>query len=484
MTKKDPGTPSQNWLVCPGCGYGNPVPNKYCQLCWAKLDKTTPISSETAAEMAEESRLTRRRKRLTRLIVRASVLLLAIAGLLLYMNWDIFRPLPSTSISATPGPDEWAMWRHDPGHSGFNPHDGARPRGILKWRFTTDEPIFSSPAVVDGTLYLGSGDRRLVALDADSGQLKWEWPGTGPFESSPAVADGSLYIGLLDRRLVALDTTDGSLKWQQKLGSPIFASPVVADGVVYVTAIADRLYAIDAASGQIRWVADTKNPMSNSSPAVSQGMVVVGSRIRGEPHLTGVWGGSVFFIDAFSGRIQMKYHTLSRIDSSPTISDGVVYIGSRDQRVYALDPTARNWPLEWPTLKMWSYAYLLGYAPYPPDPSGLFWHFRADGEVRTSPAVAGGMVYFGTTSGTFYALDTAGQEQWRFDGSAPILSSAAVGNGVVYFGDSQGKLYAMDARNGERLWEFTTGGKISGSPTLANGMVYLTSEDGTLYAFE
>lgn len=477
-------TPSRDWRVCPVCGYGNPLHNQYCQLCWARLDKVTPVSAETAARTAEARHRERRQKRRGRLLVRSLVAVLAVAGLFLYLNWGSFRPPPSTDISTVSGPGEWAMWRHDPAHTGYAPQNGARLKGKVKWQFATGAPLFSSPAVADGTLYLATGDRRLIALDAESGQVKWEWATTGPVDSSPAVADGLIYIGLRDKRLIALDTANGSLRWELKLGSPIYSSPTVADGVVYVSCAADRLYAVDAADGQLRWAADTKSPMSSSSAAVSQGMVVVGSRMRGEPHLTGVWGGSVFFIDARSGRVQMEYPTLSRIESSPAISDGIVYIGSRDRRLYALDLTARAWPLEWPILRMWSYAYLLGYAPYPPVPSGLIWHLHADGEVKSSPAVAKGMVYFGTGSGTFYALDTSGQEQWRFDAGGALPSSPAVGNGVVYFGSADGRLYALDAASGHKLWDFATGGEISSSPTLAYHKVFVTSEDGYLYALE
>jgi len=418
--------------------------------------------------------------------VPSLVVVLAAAGLLLYLNRDSFHrlPPPSTNVSATSGPDEWAMWRHDPAHTGYAPQDGTRPQGVVKWQFATGGPLFSSPAVAGGTLYLATGDRRVIALDTGSGQVKWEWATTGPVNSSPAIADGLLYIGLRDKRLIALDAADGSLCWQLELGSPILSSPTVSDGVVYVSCLGERLYAVDAANGQLRWTANTRSAMSCSSPAVSQGIVVVGSRMRGESHLTGVWGGSVYFIDAMSGRIQMEFHTQRQMESSPAIRDGVVYAGGLDRRLYALDLTARSWPLEWPILKIWANVYLWGMAPHPPDPSGLLWQFRADGEVNTGPAVAEGMVYFGTSSGTFYALDTTGEEQWRFATGEPLDSPPAVGNGVVYFGCADGRLYALDAASGNKLWDFATGGEISTAPTLAQGMVFVASGDGHLYALE
>ena len=485
MTAEESNTQSQNWLVCPVCSHINPIPSRYCYHCWARLDKATPISAETATRLAKVRRSKQRRNRLLLILVPLFVVLVA-AGLFSYLGWGSLNRLPpvSTNISATSGPGEWTMWRHDPAHTGYAPQDGARPQGIVEWQFATGEPLLSSPAVAGGTLYLATGDNRLIALDAESGQVKWESGTTGPVNSSPAVAGGLVYIGLRDARLIALDASNGILRWQLKLGGPILSSPTVSNGMVYVSCLNDQLYAMDAANGELRWTADTKNLMASSSPAVSQRIVVVGSRMRGETHLVGARGGSVYFVDAMSGRIQLEYHTPRQLDSSPTIRDGVVYIGGQDQRLYALSLTARPWPLEWPILKIWANLYLWGIAPPPPNQSGFLWTFQADGEVNTGPAVAQGMVYFGTDSGTFYALDITGQEQWHFVTSKPLSSSPAVGNGVVYFGCSDGKLYALDAVSGDKLWDFTTGGEISASPTLAQGMVFVASGDGRLYALK
>ena len=63
----------------------------------------------------------------------------------------------------------------------------------------------SSPAVVAGVVYVGSGDSYVYALDADSGELRWRYStGNGVF-SSPAVVDGVVYVGSDDGYVYALD---------------------------------------------------------------------------------------------------------------------------------------------------------------------------------------------------------------------------------------------------------------------------------------
>ena len=102
--------------------------------------------------------------------------------------------------------------------------------------------------------------------------------------------------------------------------------------------------------------------------------------------------------------------------SSPAIADGVVYIGSLDGRLYALD--ARTGEEKW--------------------------SFKTDGRVYSSPAIAGSMVYFGSGDGRLYALDArTGQEKWRFKTDGGVNSSPAVAGGVVYFGSTDGYLYAV-----------------------------------------
>jgi outer membrane protein assembly factor BamB len=101
----------------------------------------------------------------------------------------------------------------------------------------------------------------------------------------------------------------------------------------------------------------------------------------------------------------------------------------------------------------------------------------------SSPAVANGVVYIGSSDDTLYALkgDT-GAELWRFS-TLGAATSPAVANGVVYVAETDGKVYALNADSGESLWSFTTGAPIYSSPAVADGVVYVGSRDHSVYAF-
>jgi len=122
------------------------------------------------------------------------------------------------------------------------------------------------------------------------------------------------------------------------------------------------------------------------------------------------------------------------------------------------------------------------------------WRFRTGQLNRSTPAVAGGMVYVGSDSGYLYALNAAdGQLKWRFTTQGELNSSPTCDHGRVYFTGGDGDVYALDARDGHRLWMFRTGpldGKrpewdfFQSSPVVADGVVYVGSGDGKVYALD
>jgi PQQ-like domain len=110
--------------------------------------------------------------------------------------------------------------------------------------------IDSSPAVVNGVVYVGSYDKNLYALNATTGTLLWKYTTGSYIElSSPAVANGVVYFGSSDNNLYALNAGTGVLLWQYTTGGIITCSPAVANGVVYIGSFDGNLYAFDLTGG-------------------------------------------------------------------------------------------------------------------------------------------------------------------------------------------------------------------------------------------
>jgi PQQ-like domain len=95
-----------------------------------------------------------------------------------------------------------------------------------------------------------------------------------------------------------------------------------------------------------------------------------------------------------------------------------------------------------------------------PKVAQLKWKFATKGMVISSPAVAKGVVYVGSTDGNLYAVDLeTGAQKWKFETKVRITASPTVDGGIVYFGSYDGKFYALDAANGQLKWKFQTGGE-------------------------
>lgn len=149
--------------------------------------------------------------------------------------------------------------------------------GRQLWKTTTRGPVPCTPAIANGVLYIGSYDGKFYALDAKTGAVKWKFATDGerrfeakglhgmqpktqtiadPFDiflSSPAVVDGAVYFGSGDSNVYSLDATTGQLRWKFKTGDVVHASPAVVDGVVFIGSWDSYFYALDAKSGNEKW---------------------------------------------------------------------------------------------------------------------------------------------------------------------------------------------------------------------------------------
>jgi hypothetical protein len=224
----------------------------------------------------------------------------------------------------------------------------------------------------------------------------------------------------------------------------------------------------------------------DSSPSVANGVVYVGS----EDH-------SLYAIDAVTGAVRWTAPVQLDIHSSPAISGGTVYVGSFDHDVYAFDASTgvQKWSFATGDLVHSSPAVVAGTVYVGSDDGNVYalnaatgtikWRAAAGGKVRSSPAVVGGTVYVGSFDHNVYALDAAtGAVKWTAPTTDIVGPSPAVWHGVVYVGSFDDSVYAFDAGTGALKWSYATGAFVKSSPAVANGVVYVGSQDDKLYAFD
>ena len=106
------------------------------------------------------------------------------------------------------------MFRNDLAHSGVYSAAGVPKLKGVKWAFHTRGEVVSSPAIVEGVIYVGSNDGNLYALDQQTGAKKWAFTTGARVASSPAVDHGLVYFGSYDGNFYAVEASTGKLHWK------------------------------------------------------------------------------------------------------------------------------------------------------------------------------------------------------------------------------------------------------------------------------
>ncbi|MBI2566718.1 MAG: PQQ-like beta-propeller repeat protein [Candidatus Schekmanbacteria bacterium] len=304
--------------------------------------------------------------------------------------------------------------------------------------------VSGSPAIADdGTIHVGSGDGRLLAVAPD-GELRWSFPLWAQVSSSPAIgADGTIYFGAQDGRVVAVDAT-GNERWSYATaGGPVSSSPAIAaDGTLYVGGADGVVYALTP-DGDLRWVVATMGAISSSPAVAVDGTIYVGSE-----------DGTLYALTP-SGGLAWTFETGDAVRSSPAIGgNGVIFFGSRDGSLYAVNRDGT-----------------------------LHWRLPLGADVRSPVIGSAGVVYVGAYDGHLHAVASTGSELWRVDVGAYLRSAPAVGrDGTIYVASDEGALVAVRP-NGTIAWSQDLNTHGYSSPTIAaDGMVYVGGRDGQLLA--
>ena len=152
-----------------------------------------------------------------------------------------------TTVTAEPLVDGVPMFQYNAANTGTNPVDSAPQTSIREqWSFQTGDDVWSSPAAVDGTVYVGSEDTNVYALSADDGTEQWSFQTGARVQSSPAVVDGTVYVGSNDNRVYALSADDGTEQWAYEIGNGVYTELAVVDSTVYVGSHIDILLRVNA----------------------------------------------------------------------------------------------------------------------------------------------------------------------------------------------------------------------------------------------
>ena len=359
------------------------------------------------------------------------------------------------------------------------------------WSFATGAAIWGTASVSGGTVYVGSDDGYLYALEAQTGALKWKFATQGIVRSQPFIAGGLVYVVSDDGFLYAADARAGAQTWRTDIGNSVArevreklttdtnptgwdykqSSPIVADGVVYVGSLDGKIYALAADTGRIIWTFVTGGKV-RATPVIVDGTIFIGS-----------WDKCFYALDAATGELRWKTMVLGQVQSTALVANGLVYIASRKASVAALDIQTGKYT--------WEYSY---------GPN--LW-------VESSPILVNGKLYIGSSGNKWIVgLDgQSGKEFTIFYSKAWHLSTPVVLGDMLYIGGTSftgeasiGGLFGFRLVDGKFTgqdhaeWYFTISEKsleaegnwsgVFSSPVVAGSLIYIGGLDGVLYALD
>jgi eukaryotic-like serine/threonine-protein kinase len=238
--------------------------------------------------------------------------------------------------------------------------------GKKLWAFKTGGEIKSSPVVVGDRVLIGSYDEHLYCLSARDGSVQWKFKTNGPVHATPSITDGMALIAGCDEMFRAIRILDGKEVFNISSGAYTGASPALREGSAFYGTFDNEVLGVNLAERKIAWRYEhpqRKFPFY-SSAAVTPTRVVLGGRDKLVHGLT------------LAGKEAWTFTTRARVESSPAIAGGRVFVGSNDGRFYVL--SAAN--------------------------GAKLWEFNAGAPLSASPAIASGRIVIGSQDGRLYCF--------------------------------------------------------------------------------
>jgi outer membrane protein assembly factor BamB len=331
-------------------------------------------------------------------------------------------PAVTSKASADAGPPAQGMFRFDPLHRGRSSFLLPKQKPGIAWTVETGGPVTSSPTLsTSGLVTVGSHGRKLMGVDKN-GKPGWTFVAADLIWTTPGIAaDGTVYIGSDDDNLYAVDGKTGKQLWKLRTGTcqqqigigpeatrcDVDAGPTIGpDGAIYTGG--DGIYAINP-DGTLRWHFSTGGHVSSSPALAADGTLYAGCQ-----------DNTLYALDA-NGRKVWEFRARDDVESSPAIEeDGTVYVGSDDNRLYALTPQGQmQWAFTTGDDVRASAAIGRDGTVYVGSFDGLFyalrrdgtllWAFRAGDRILSSALVdASGAILFGSQDVRVFALEPDG----------------------------------------------------------------------------
>ena len=342
--------------------------------------------------------------------------------------------------------DDWLSFRGNPQLTGVATSE--LPENLeLLWIFETGDGIESTAAIAAGTVYVGTLDGYLYAINLENGGLKWKYQASGEIKSSPTVFRNVVHFGDGMGDFHAVDAQTGEPRWTFQAEAEIISSANVAQDRLLFGSYDQYLYCLSAEDGSLVWKFETEGYV-HGTPAIVNGAVVISG-----------CDGYLRSINITDGVEQQKIALGDYVGASPAILNNRVYAGTFGNQV--LCAGLENSEI------LWRYQHPERHFPF-----------------YASAAVTADSVVIGGRDKMVHALaPQTGQPLWIYPAKSRVDSSPVIVGERVFFGTVGGELVALSLDSGEKVGEFVIGASIIASPSVAEGKLVIGTDDGRIYCF-
>lgn len=182
-----------------------------------------------------------------------------------------------------------------------------------------DDKIVAPPLQVGDTVYIGTADNYVLALDATNGNKLWDFETGHSIWGQPSHRDGVLFATSMDRSIYALDAESGELLWQTSFPGAIAAGPILNEDLIYVSDFDSQIHALDIHTGEEQWAAAAENWVWGA-PTYADGVVYYADV-----------DGNVFAVGAQGGEFLWQAKTPGAVQTSPVVAGDIVYVASEGE---------------------------------------------------------------------------------------------------------------------------------------------------------
>ncbi|MBF0295758.1 MAG: PQQ-binding-like beta-propeller repeat protein [Magnetococcales bacterium] len=329
---------------------------------------------------------------------------------------------------------------------------------------------FEQPArfvVTDGEAYVGTFQGRVVKYDLKTGGVAWSVQVGSSVMGGVAVDEERVFAGTEQGEMIALKRSNGELVWRTRVATTVDSAPAVADGKVVFVTLDNRTYALDAVTGKRLWMHSTTAEalvvMGSATPTIADGLVFVGYS-SGEVYVLRLADGN----RAWSDNLRVLGGS-SELDMMQDVDASVVLSGQHGPQVAPRRAFMANHQG-----RLVAYFAATG---------SRIWEKKLS--VVRQPLWFQGRLFLADLEGNLVAISADdGVELWRAHITDGMLTTPIIFKDKVVVADNKKNLFTLDPASGRLLGRDPVPGAVMSLPMVDDRGLYLWTNSGELLRYE